>query len=103
MSPWIICICLSFGISIEFSSVCELFSGLSHDAVFLILSAILLPVKSLVAFAVFRLGLLQAVFSASVADFLAWSKGFWVHLPFNSFLAFFTRIFPIFLAKIKKP
>ena len=90
-----------FGISIALSSVCQLVSGLSHDAVLVLSSAILLSVKSLVAFTVFWLGLLQAVFSASVANFLAWSRDFWVHLPFNSSLAFFTWIFPIFSAKIE--
>ena len=55
-------ICLSFGISINVSSVGEVVFGLLHDAVFVILlssyklvtaSAILLPIKSLVASAIF--------------------------------------------------
>ena len=43
---------------------------------FVILSAFLLPIKSPVAFAVFRIALFDAVFTASVVDFLALSRSF---------------------------
>ena len=45
-----------------------------------ILSAILLPIKSPVASAVFWIALFQAVFIVSVVDFLAVSKRFWPYL-----------------------
>ena len=41
-----------------------------------ILSAILLPIKSLVASAVFWIALFEAVYIASVADFFALSRSF---------------------------
>ena len=64
--------------------------------VFVILKAILLlPIKSLVAFAVFRIAFFQAVFSASVIEFLALSKSFLLYL--------LLRFLPIFLAKDKNP
>ena len=42
-----------------------------------ILSAILLPIKSPVASAVFWIALFEAVFIASVVEFLALSRSFW--------------------------
>ena len=60
-----------------------------------ILSAILLPIKSLVVSAVFWIALLEAVFIASVADFLAESKLFYSYL--------LLKFLPIFLAKDKNP
>ena len=45
-----------------------------------ILSAILLPIKSPIASAVFWIALFQAVFIVSVVDFLAVSKRFWPYL-----------------------
>ena len=45
-----------------------------------ILPAILLPIKSPVASVVFRIALFDAVFNASVIDFLAVSIIFWLYL-----------------------
>ena len=56
-----------------------------------ILSAILLPIKSVVASAIFSNALFQAVFIASVVHFLAVSKLYWLYL------------LPIFLKKEKNP
>ena len=50
------------------------------DYFFVSLSAILLPTKSPVAAAVFSIALLQAVFIASVADFLAVSTSLFPYL-----------------------
>ena len=58
-----------------------------------ILSAILLPIKSPVASAVFWIVLFEAVFIASVVDFLALSRSFWLYL--------LLRLLPIFLVKYK--
>ena len=49
-----------------------------------ILSAILLPIKSPVASAIFWIALFQAVFIVSVVDFLAVSKRFWPYLLLKS-------------------
>ena len=45
-----------------------------------ILSAILLPIKSPVGSVVFWIALFDAVFNASVVDFLAKSRSFWLYL-----------------------
>ena len=60
-----------------------------------ILSAILLPIKSPVASAVFWTALFEAVFIASVVDFLTVSRSFWLYLLF--------KFLPMFLAKDKNP
>ena len=57
---------LSFGISLV----------VSFEDVFVISSAILLQIKSLVAFTVLSIALFQTVFVASVVDFLALSRSF---------------------------
>ena len=59
-----------FSLSISSSSVSELFRGEVFVA-FVILSAILFPIKSLVASAVFWIGFFEEVLSASVVDCLA--------------------------------
>ena len=60
--------CLSFGASD--SSLASLFCGfLDFLETLVILSAILLPIKSPVSSAVFWIALFEAVFIASVADF----------------------------------
>ena len=64
---------LSFGISISFSSCNSLEDFLE---ILGILSAILLPIKSPVASAVFQIALFEAVLIAFVVDFLALSKNF---------------------------
>ena len=70
---------LSFGISISFlvSSFCEDFFE-----TLLILSAILLPIKSPVTSAAFWICLFEVVFIASVVAFLALSRSFWVYLKY---------------------
>ena len=61
--------CLSFGVSVSRSIVIEIFCGDFFYA-FIILLAILLPVKSPVASTVFWIAVFEAVLSASVADYL---------------------------------
>ena len=77
----------SFGISFDFLSVCGVAFGLLRDAVLAILSsfayslvttfdvatafAILLPIKSRIAFASLWITPIGAVLNASVADFFA--------------------------------
>ena len=56
-----------------------------------ILSAILLPIKSPVASVVFCIALFESVFIVFVVDFLALSRSFWRYLLFNCL--------PMFLAK----
>ena len=88
----IIC-CLSSGDMYLFLGV-ALFtftSILSFDDFFetlIILSAILLPIKSSVASAIFWIALFDAVFIASVVDYLAISGSFWLYL----LLKFFTYV-----------
>ena len=60
-----------------------------------ILSSIYLPIKSLVASAVFWTALFEAVFIASVVDFLALSRSFLLYLLLNCVF--------MFLAKDKNP
>ena len=63
--------------SIECNSVGDFFKTL------VILSAILLPIKSPVASTVFRIALFEAVFIAFVLDFLALTRHFWPYLCFS--------------------
>ena len=66
---------LSFGVSD--SSLTSLFCGfLDFLETLVILSAILLPIKSPVASAVFWIALFEAVFIASAVDFFALSRSF---------------------------
>ena len=58
-----------------------------------LLSAILLPIKSPVVSAVFWIALFEAVFIASVVDFLALSRSFWPFL--------LLKIYPCFWQKTK--
>ena len=63
---------LSFGISLSFSSIFEAFCGwISFEdfEILVILSAILLPIRSPVASEVFWIALFEAVFIASVVAF----------------------------------
>ena len=80
---------------VSFSAVSELFSGEVFEtfAILLLLdlftrSAILLPIKSPFASAVFWIALFEAVLTASVADCLVWSRSFWLHLLFKVLLIF---------------
>ena len=43
----------------------------------------------------------EAIFSASVADCLAWSRSFWLYLLFKLLLIFFQWFLPISLMKYK--
>ena len=61
----------------------------------IILSAILLPIKSPVASAVFWIALFEAGFIACVVDFLALLRSFWQYL--------LLKLLPMFLAKNKTP
>ena len=85
---------LSLGVFLpcSFVTVSELFRCEDFE-VFVILSAVLLPIKSSAASAFFWIALFEAVLSASVADCLAWSRSFWLYLPLKFFLIFL----PIFL------
>ena len=56
-----------------------------------ILSAILLPIKSPVSSAVFRIALFETVFIASVADFLAPSTSFLTILTTYVFANIFSK------------
>ena len=57
---------ISLVFSIDFSSVCESFTG----EFFVVLLAVLIAIKSLVASAVFWIIGFEAVLNAAVADFL---------------------------------
>ena len=69
-------------LSVSLAALPKLFCGGVLET-FVILLAILLPIKSPLA-AVFSLNFsfLEIVLSASVATFLAWSRSFWLYLPF---------------------
>ena len=89
---------LPFGISLLASYECNFGEGSVFGVFFetlVILSAILLPIKSPVPSDFFRVSLFEAIFIASVAYFLALSISFWLYL-----LLIFL---PIFLAKDKNP
>ena len=65
------------------------------------LSAILLPIKPSVFSAVFWIALFEAVLKASLAYCLAWSRSFWLSMPFS--YQGFSDSLTIFLAKDKTP
>ena len=97
-------ICLSLYISLSipvFSSsfATGLFCGEVLET-FLILSAILLSIKSPVASAVFWIALFEAVLNASIADGLAWSGSFWLYLLLK-FFYFCQYFFPYSWQKTK--
>ena len=70
---------------------------------FVILLAILLPIKSPVASAALWIAVFKAVVSASKADCLTWSKNVWLYL-LHRFLVIYLPIFlPILLTKDKIP
>ena len=80
-----------------FVSVSELFCC-KHFENFVILPAVLLPIKSPVACSfsfIFLIYLFEAILNASVADCIAWSRCSWLYLP----LKFLLIILPIFLLK----
>ena len=88
----------------SFVTVFELFYGEGLQT-FVILIAILLPVKSPVASAVLWSALSEVVLSASVANCLAWWGSFWLYLLFRLFLYFSTylNVFGHILSKRQKP
>ena len=93
---WYIYRYLPFGTSIwllvSLFCRCNLFGDFE---ILLILSAIWLPIKSPVVSAVFWITLFEAVFIASVVDYLAIWRSFWPYLLLN--------FLPMFLAKYKNP
>ena len=66
--------------SSSFVTTSEIFCGKDFKT-FVILSAILLPIKSPVASAVFWIVLSEAVFCVPAADCLTWSISFLLYLP----------------------
>ena len=83
---------LSLGMSLCFFVIAsELFCGQLLET-FVILSEMSLPIKSIVASADFWMTLFEDVLSASVADFLASSRSFWLYLPVT-FLFYFYQYF----------
>ena len=89
-------ICLSLSICSSFVSI---FSSLSCGKDFetlVIWKAILFPNKSPVASAVFLIALFEAVFSASVADCLAWSRSFGLYSLLTFLLIFFQYFYTYF-------
>ena len=91
---------LSLSISSWF--VTQLFCTAVLEAL-VILSAISFPSKSPVASAVFWIALFEAVLSASVADYLTWSRSFWLYLLVKILLVFLLIFLPIFLVRVKNP
>ena len=84
-------------------SICSLFvsifSSLFCGDVFetlVIWQSILFPIKSPVASAVFLIALFEEVFSASVADCLAWSRPFWLYALLKFLLIFFQYFYTYF-------
>ena len=71
---------LSFGISLLASSFSECNFLEDLFEAFVILSEILLPIKWPVASEVFWIALFEVVFIASVVDFLAVWRSFWLYL-----------------------
>ena len=60
---------------------------------FVILSAIVSPIKSPVTSTVFWITLFEVVLSASVTYCLAWSRFFWLYLPLTFLLILFYQKF----------
>ena len=93
---------LSLGISLSCSVI--IISGLFCGEIlqaFVILLAILLPIKSPVNSAVFWITFFEVVLSAFVADCLTWSRSFWQYLPLTFLLIFLPIFLLSFLTKDK--
>ena len=93
---------LSLGISLSCSVI--IISGLFCGEilqVFVILLAILLPIKSPVISAVFWITFFEVVLSAFVADCLTWSRSFWLYLLLTFLLIFLPIFLLSFLTKDK--
>ena len=69
-------------LSLSILSVSEFLYDKLFDT-FVIVSAILLPMQSLVTSTVFWIVLFEVVLSASVADCLAWLRCFWLYVLIN--------------------
>ena len=95
LSSEVIYLSLAISISCSFAIVSELICGKVFE-IFVILSAILLPVKSPVAPAV---TLFEVVLSPCVLDCLVWLRSLWLYLPFTFLLTFLPIFLPIFSAK----
>ena len=81
------------------SSFVSIFSSLFCVEVFetvVIWQAILFPVISPVASAVLLIALFEEVFSASLADCLAWSRRFWLYSLHKFLLIFFQYFYTYF-------
>ena len=61
-----------------------------------VLSAMLLPIKSPVAFALSWIALFEEVLSASIADGLAWPESFWLYLLLKILFIFLPIFLPYF-------
>ena len=91
---------LYLGISLSCSFL--IVSGLFCDEVlevFVTLSAISLLIKPSVASTVSWITLFEVVLSASVADWLAWTRIIWLYLTLTFFVIFLPIFLPIFLEK----
>ena len=93
---------LSLDIIILLSIVSEFFYGKVVET-FAILAVILLRIQSLVAKVIFWIALFEAVLSASVGNYFAWSRGFFLYLLLTFLLIFLPMLLPIFLAKETNP
>ena len=82
-------------LSCTYGTVSELFCYEFFET-FDILLAILLPIKWPVASGVFWIVPFEAVLNASVADFLAKSKSFWLYLPIKFYLHLYQYFYPYF-------
>ena len=81
--------------SASFITVSELFCDEVIETL-LILSALLLPIKSPVASAIFWIALSEAVLSAYVVDYWACSRNFWLYLPLKLLFIFSPIFSPYF-------
>ena len=102
-------ICLSLGIPLSnpmlfvpLSTLSQLFWGKRPES-FVILSAILLLIKSPAAPAVLWIPLFKAILSLSVGDCLALSRIFWLYLLLKILLNFLPIFLSTFLVKNKNP
>ena len=101
---WIICclfsgdIYLSFDISMVLFSICKEGCESFCGEIFVILLAILLPIKLSVDSAAFWITLVDALYIASAADILVWSRSFWFYLSLKSL----PILLPVFLAEDKQ-
>ena len=82
---------LGISLSCSFLTVAELFCGEVFET-FVLLPAILLRIISPFMFSIFWIVLFEAVLSASVGNYLAWLRSFWLSLA-PKFLLLFLPIF----------